>query len=345
MPISATENCLIDNRRELTSSTFRAIVEKLNLLECVESSKTIVLKPNFAGGSVLSQDSHALTDIELLRGVIAGIQLVNPKALIYIAESDSAGMGFAFLKFANLGLDKWYIKNVELLDLSRDRLRRIDLKNAKYFGADTEQLWLSEKLLEAGMVISIANLKTHSVTKYTGTCKNLFGLLPRADKYFYHTSLDEVIYDLNICVKPQLSIVDGFRAMEGNGPMTGNPIDLGLRLYASNALMADVVACHVIRIKYMHVRHLRLLAKGLRIPEIEGVPNYKIQYRVPLLAFFNKLGFCIQRIGYGIYMHGHRIHCVYSLVLFCMMSVRPILLHFVDLETLQKWKRKYFKEL
>jgi uncharacterized protein (DUF362 family) len=341
--VQAAKNCLLSKRRELTPEIFRDIVTKLGVLQTLTKASSIVIKPNFAGGSVLPQDSHALTDTKLLREVVEGIRSINDDVIIYIAESDSAGMGFAFLKFSNLGLDNWELNNVKLLDLSRDRLRKVELAEAKFFKENAEPLWLSETLLDADILISLANLKTHAVTKYTGACKNLFGLLPREDKFIYHPFVNEVIYDLVRTVKPSLSIVDGFRAMEQNGPIIGRPISIDLRVYASDAVMADIVSCHLIRINYHRVNHLNLLVKDMAVPEIVGVPVFNVRYRTPLLAFFNYLGLKIQRFGHGIYMYGHRIHSVYSFLLFFMMSVRPLLLLFFDLETLKRWKRKIVK--
>ena len=336
--------CLIDKRYELTTEIFKNFIQQMGLIQRIETARTIVLKPNFAGGSLVSQKSHAITDPKLIWNVIKGIRSINDIALIYIAESDSAGKVFAFLKFENLALDEWRLNNVKLLDLSRDRLRKIVLPEAKYFRSDIEPLWLSEKLLDADMFISLANLKTHAVTKYTGACKNLFGLLPNENKYIYHPYINEVIYDLTRYVKPCLSIIDGFRAMEENGPITGRAIDLGLRIYSSDAVMADAIACKLVGIDYHKVKHLHLLAKGIQMPEIKNTTIFHIKQRSRFLSFSNFLGFLIQRIAYGVFMFGHRIHCAESIVMFMMMAVRPILLILFDIETLRRWKRSFFNE-
>lgn len=338
-----SENCFLDKRREVTPEVFLENIKKLGLLRRIEEAKSIVIKPNFAGGSTVALDSHAVTDVQFLRQVVDGIRLINSTVMIYVAESDSAGNGYAFLKFSNLGLDKWQFPKVELLDLSRDRLKQVELPDAKYFKKDIEPLWLSEALLAADIVISLTNLKTHGITKYSGACKNLFGLLPRGDKYIYHTSVDEVIHDVLKVVKPQLSIVDGFRGMEQNGPIIGGPVDFGLRIWSPDAVTADLVACHMIGINYKRIKYLVLLTSPNLQFKTENIPIIKIRYRVPFLAFFNYVGLKIQRIGHGIYMYGHRIHSAYSFSLFMMMSLRPILLLFFDLKTLKRLKRKLFR--
>jgi hypothetical protein len=42
-------------------------------------------------------------------------------------------------------------------------------------------------------------------------------------------------------VKPHLAVIDGFEAMEGNGPTDGSPVAMHLALASTDALAADVV--------------------------------------------------------------------------------------------------------
>ncbi len=62
---------------------------------------------------------------------------------------------------------------------------------------------------------SVAVAKTHGLTNITGVIKNLFGLLPRKNKSFYHPHINDVIIDLNRFVKLGLCIVDAIVGMEG----------------------------------------------------------------------------------------------------------------------------------
>jgi uncharacterized protein (DUF362 family) len=341
--MSDNRDYLLDKNRDITADIFKSNIDQLGLLEKFSTANSIVLKPNMAGGSVLSTDSHAMSAMSLLKDVITGIRGVNETATIYIAESDSAGEGYAFLKFENTGIDQWNIPGVELLDLSRDKPRCIEHPENRFFKKDTERLWLSEKLLDADIVVSLANIKTHSVTRFTGACKNLFGTLPTIYKYFYHPYLADVIHDIVLSVDPQLSIVDGFRGMEENGPIIGNHVDLGVRVWSTNAALADIVGSKLIKMNPRKIKHIFLLAKTQDLNlDIEGIPGFDVKYRVPTLAFFNFVGLKIQSFGYSICMWGHRIHCAYSITVFLMMAFRPILLFFFDLDTLKSWKRKLF---
>ncbi len=339
------QNLLSDARRHIDAAALREILEQLNLLERLLAARRIIIKPNFAGGSAVPVDSHAVSDPAFLRELVEALHELNSAARLIMAESDSAGPGFAYMKFEHLGLTDWKLPYLELLDLSRDRLEKIELPQALYFGSVKGHLYLSRELMAGDFFISAANLKTHAVTMFTGGCKNLFGLLPRTEKYYYHTYISQVIHDLYFAKTPDLAVVDGFRGMEGNGPIVGKPIDLGFRLWSSDAAVGDAAAAAMIHIRPSKVKHLRLIlgrkecARIARLP----LPQYKVRFRGRRLAFFNVFGLTLQEFGDDILMYGHRAHSAYSFTLWLYLTLRPLLLKVVSLEKLKAWKKKWHR--
>lgn len=335
---------LIDRRAKLSSQDFTEILQKLGVLVKLVSAKTIVIKPNFAAGSYVSADSHVVSDTGFLRSLVENIRHLNADAEIMIAESDSTGYGFAFLKFPNLGIDTWNLPGVTTLDLSRDILSRAEDPRARYFNNIDRQLWLSSTLLNAGFVISAANLKSHSVTRFTGACKNLFGLLPVMNKEQYHTEIHDVIHDLVLAVKVDLSVVDGFYGMERNGPVQGLPVNLGYRVFSTSPVAADITCCAAIDFDFRQVRYLRLLNSVMgEVSGVEDIPAGVCRRIAPptfWLRFFNYFGLAIQALGRDIYLAGHRIHCADSPLNFLITLVRPVLLRIFSRETLKQWKKR-----
>ena len=106
--------------------------------------------------------------------------------------------------------------------------------------------------MDADFKVSFANLKTHSVTNYTGASKNLFGCLPDFEKSHYHPYIHNVIHDLVISIAPDLSIVDGFYGMEQNGPCNGFATNFGFTVFADNAVSADLCASHLTGFKKLY---------------------------------------------------------------------------------------------
>lgn len=108
--------------------------------------------------------------------------------------------------------------------------------------------------LDADVLISLAKGKTHSFTGITGAVKNLFGIVPGFEKAGYHFKLQTIdrfskmLVDICEYAKPELSFIDAIVCMEGDGPGSGRPKNVGALISSGNPHAADVVFCEVIRI-------------------------------------------------------------------------------------------------
>lgn len=255
--------------RQLTSPTFATLIESVGRATDLRAARTVVVKPNLTS-RVSDPARHITTDPQLLRDVIGGLLAASPQASVLIAESDSRGHVFAYTKFEQhglperLGLSDDDRERVALLDLSRDRLVQVTRNDLRFFNS-RRSLWLSETLVAADVVVSLANCKTHNLAGYTGACKNLFGCLPQMDKTLYHSRLHDVVHDVNLAISPQLGIVDGFAAMGGNGPISGQARDLGFRVFSRSAIGADMVASQLAGMDPSRIPHLRQLAATLGV--------------------------------------------------------------------------------
>lgn len=103
-------------------------------------------------------------------------------------------------------------------------------------------------------VFNLCKMKTHLFTGMTGGIKNLFGVIPGLSKPGYHAKLHDVqrfagmLLDLAQYVSPRLTIMDAVLAMEGDGPGTGDPRQVGLLLGSENPLALDVVAGEIMNL-------------------------------------------------------------------------------------------------
>ena len=344
---------LVNKEELITIDNMTSYLRQLGIQEKICSAKTIVVKPNFAAGSYVEVDSHVVTNICLLRDMIKYLLNINSNVLIYIAESDSTGHGFAYLKFENfklpqsLLLDAEKSKRVKLLDLSRDRLVRVQNKKFRYFCTEDKQLWISEKLMNADFVISLSNLKTHTVTSYTGACKNLFGCLPAFEKFPYHIAIHKVIHDLTVAIKPQLNVVDAFYAMEKNGPVNGNAINCGFRIFSEDAVQADICASQSVGLKPMEIKYLKYLIKSnpnAKYKEIYYPTIIKLAKPTIFVRCMNTVGLAIQKFGLATENYGHRIHACTTLLEVIIATIRPLLVRFIDIGTLKKIKKTILRK-
>jgi len=95
---------------------------------------------------------------------------------------------------------------------------------------------------DADFLINMPKLKTHVETGMSVCLKNLMGAcVGIANKRKMHGSLAKNIIRLNEVVKPDLHIIDGLIAMEGNGPSRGRPVNYGKVIVGTNPFQLDYV--------------------------------------------------------------------------------------------------------
>lgn len=109
-----------------------------------------------------------------------------------------------------------------------------------------------DMLREVDKVINVSRLKTHGMMRMTGAVKNLFGTVPGTLKAEYHLNRPEpddfadALIDICLCADPVLSFVDGIVAMEGDGPTSGVPRDVGVVLASENPFAMDLIGAYII---------------------------------------------------------------------------------------------------
>ncbi|NTV52449.1 MAG: DUF362 domain-containing protein [Candidatus Firestonebacteria bacterium] len=96
-------------------------------------------------------------------------------------------------------------------------------------------------------LVNLPKMKTHGLMRATGAVKNLFGCVPGLLKAEFHVKLPNahpfarMLVDLNLCVRPRLSIMDGVMAMQGNGPRSGTPLPVHALLISNDPVALDAV--------------------------------------------------------------------------------------------------------
>jgi uncharacterized protein (DUF362 family)/Pyruvate/2-oxoacid:ferredoxin oxidoreductase delta subunit len=145
-------------------------------------------------------------------------------------------------------------------------------------GKIIKRLTVIKILEEVNAVISLAKLKTHSMTLFTGAVKNLFGVIPGTTKAEYHLRMKELrdfsdmLVDICTYVKPVLSIMDGVEGMEGNGPSAGIPRKIGAILASTSPYALDLAATSLVGIPPEKVCTIqRAVERGLCSNRLEDI--------------------------------------------------------------------------
>ncbi len=144
-----------------------------------------------------------------------------------------------------------------------------------------KSLTVTNCVLDADVVIPLSKLKTHGMMTFTGAVKVLFGVIPGLLKAEYHFKMfkvedfAELLVDIATWVKPTLNIMDGVVGMEGDGPSSGKPRDIGALILSTDPFALDVVATDLIGLKPEKVptimaARLRGLTSRLNELELKG---------------------------------------------------------------------------
>ncbi|MBW2193259.1 MAG: DUF362 domain-containing protein [Deltaproteobacteria bacterium] len=119
-------------------------------------------------------------------------------------------------------------------------------------GIQNKKFVISKGVLDSDGIISLPKLKTHGLERLTGSVKNQFGCIPGMRKGEYHVKLPDandfakMLVDLNRFVNPRLYVMDGIRAMEGNGPRGGAPVNMNILLFSTDPIALDATVCRLI---------------------------------------------------------------------------------------------------
>lgn len=142
-------------------------------------------------------------------------------------------------------------------------------------------------LQEIDLIINVPKLKTHTLTKYTGAVKNVFGFIPGGRKAMFHKRYPKVedlagfFVELYTLVNPGLTIMDGIIGMEGDGPSAGVPKKSALVLASRDGIALDRVACKIIGIKNVWTNRIALMRGLGKKFEIVGNSHLSVPFRKP----------------------------------------------------------------
>jgi len=222
----------------------------------IQHGSTLMIKVNIC--SMRGFETGATVDPLLVRTLIEWLNREYRDIRILVGEADATELN-ADLAFEALCWKKTLgsIPNVELINLSKD-----DSVKVRINGLFLHEVSMSKKYMNSDFLISVGKLKTHTLCRMTCILKNQFGAIALKNKIRFHDHLNEVICDSNAVRKPNLCVVDGVVAMEGEGPTTGMPKPLGLILVGNDAVAIDSACAGIIGLEPKDVDYIRLAIKS-----------------------------------------------------------------------------------
>jgi uncharacterized protein (DUF362 family) len=255
-----------NDRRDITGAALKKIEDEV--VTSLQGKKRVLIKPNF----VTTNRPLCATHVDAIRAIL---DFLKPhfKGQIIIGESTAsrAGTFDGYKNYGYLSLQKEY--GVKLIDLNAQSYHW-----GYVFGSGNRPLKL--RLIDTFFdpdtyLISAAKLKTHDRVVTTLSLKNVLLAAPlndykKNDKGITHTQnkfkkdsvLHYNLFHLAQQIWPDLSVIDGFEGMQGEGPVGGDPYDSRLTIASTDALAADKVATRVMGFNPEDIMYLQAMTQA-----------------------------------------------------------------------------------
>lgn len=259
----------------------KAVERAFQLFPINIEGKKVVIKPNVLRSA--APEEGITTHPAVLKAVVQEVVKRRPASLIV---GDNPGV-FSY------GMNEKAFRDTGLLEAAGSYYRNLGAEtvtrqiNSPYL----EKALIPRAIAEADVYISVPKFKTHGLTGLSCAIKNNFGLLAGALKAQTHKSAGtpfnfaEALVDIFAIRIPDLVIVDGVLAMEGNGPASKDLISLGKILAGDDPVALDAVVAYMMGFKELPRTIELAVARGYGISDlsridIEGklevIPGFKL---------------------------------------------------------------------
>ena len=242
-----------DYDRERVKDGLIRLLEPLGGMEAfVHPGERVLIKPNML--SAKAPEKAVTTHPEVVRGMIELVKEAGGVPLV----GDSPGVGSCRRVAEKSGIlrviEESGAELVEFVD-------SVEVTGQGLF----KRFAVARPYMEADRLINLAKLKTHEMMTMTCAVKNLFGAIIGTGKAAWHLKagvdremFSRMLLEIYLLRKPDLNIVDAVVAMEGNGPGSGDPRQVGLLLGGINPVAVDAIAAECVGIpkKLLHIERM-----------------------------------------------------------------------------------------
>ncbi len=198
----------------------------------VNKSMRVLVKPNL----VSHRDPLGITNPQFIRAVCRWF--LEQGASVQVGDSPAFGSALGVAERTGMvralkGLD------IQFVELASPR--RVQLPCGISIG-------ISQKALDAELVVNCPKLKAHSQVGITAAVKNFFGCVPGFRKAFAHylygdvgNRFESLILEIHQILPPSITILDGIVAMDTTGPTKGRECRLELAGASPSPVALDTV--------------------------------------------------------------------------------------------------------
>ncbi|MEB3342791.1 DUF362 domain-containing protein [Okeania sp.] len=208
----------------------------------VKRGDRVLLKPNLLTGSRPTKE--CVTRPEIVYCVAKMVKEAGGKP--FLGDSPAFGSAMGVAK-AN-----GYLSLLKDLDLPIVEFhgKRYDIVSQEF-----NHLLLSKEAMAADVIINLPKLKSHVQLTMTMGVKNLFGCVPGKMKAWWHLEagkdahrFGKMLVETAKAINPNLTIIDSIIGHEGNGPIGGEPKNLGILGASTDVFALDRTFVEILNI-------------------------------------------------------------------------------------------------
>jgi len=234
-----------------------AVTRQISLLggldKFISPGDTVLLKPNFIAPK--PRRFAVQTDPEIILALARLLKDLGARP--FVGDSPAWGNTHACIKA--LDLEEPLRKlNVPVKQLNHPQ--RLKIAGSR--------LGLSAVALEADKIINLPKFKSHQQLVATFAVKNMFGCVSGKEKAFWHFAKGKhlndfcrMLIEIYQRLSPALTIIDAVVAMDGPGPISGNPKPLGFLIAGADPIACEALCCRLININPDELPLLQTAAK------------------------------------------------------------------------------------
>lgn len=236
----------------------------------VSPGDTVVIKGNFFAPYPPPVIVDRRTVAALVRQLYAaGASSVTLCEAVSVGTKLGRGQSTAFV-LDEMGIrDAAEAAGAKVVCLEDEVRVRVKIPDGKSIG----EVSYPKLMLDCDVLIDLPCMKTHGMTFVTLGMKNFQGILDDGEKYYAHRDdLEQKLVDLFKIRKPDLTLIDGITAMEGNGAgESGLPHPMNMYIASADVVAADCVATACMGIEDIFSVPIN------RIADYDGIGNGKLE--------------------------------------------------------------------
>jgi len=230
--------------------------------------RRVLIKPNL----VRPRSGIPTATTTDIRVIIALLRICRDSGVVNLGFGDKPGIGLSCRGAEKLLGIESFIKEVDAHFVYFDESEEIWENNPH--ARLCSNVPIPNVLRDFEVLIDVPKLKLHMHTGISLGIKNLFGLVPEHFRMKYHREdIHRFLVDYLYLVKPDLTLIDGIWALEGQAPICGTPIkDFNTLLASRDVVAADSVGTFLMGMNPKVITMLRMAgSEGLGNNQLENI--------------------------------------------------------------------------